>query len=186
MRQWETVWRKIGELEDAILDAAESHFGGREPQEGAVEEIDEKLGSLHNFRLVVASRAAELKRTIVSSNPPQLKSARAEYCHTVLAAWMAWGGELKLPSDGRSGPLARFFFAVVGPVIGRDQPSPASLRDIVAAFEVSRRLVIENTRALVDKSELPEASKTMWENYLNEEVEGNYRSKVPARPPKGT
>jgi hypothetical protein len=99
MRQWETVWRKIGELEDAILDAAESHFEGVDPPKGAVEDIDEQLESLHNFRRVVASRAAELKPTVISSYRPQVKSARAEYCRAVVAAWRAWGGESKRPAS---------------------------------------------------------------------------------------
>jgi hypothetical protein len=172
MRRWETVWRKIDEVQEAIQDAAEAHFGGAlEPKPLTVTEIDEQLESLHNFRLIVASRATELERNVISWPPAPVHSARVEYFHGVLRTWMMAGGKLRLPSDGLSGPLARFFFAAVGPVMEADQPSRSSLRDIVAAFDASRATIVENTRTYIERLKLPEASKVFWETYLREASE---------------
>ncbi len=168
MRRWEKVWQKIDELQETIADAAEAHFGGVEPPDGTVEEIDQQLASLHEFRLVVARRASGLGRTAISEGTVPTHSARVEYFHGVLLTWMALGGKLRLPSDGLSGPLARFFFAAVGPVMGEEQPSPSSLRDIVAAFLASFVTIAKNTKALLEVFESSEVERRFWESYLHQ------------------
>ena len=57
----------------------------------------------------------------------------------VLQTWVHFGGKLRLsrhPKTGKvKGPLARFFFAVVRPVMGDRTPSPESLPHIVRRQE---------------------------------------------------
>jgi hypothetical protein len=85
------------------------------------------LAALHQLKYVVAHCASRLKE--------DLDKAHVEFYEQVLRTWWTLGGELTRPTDGASGPFPRFFFAVVGPVMGEDQPSRLSLRDIVKTYE---------------------------------------------------
>jgi hypothetical protein len=117
------------------------------------------LAPLHQLKHVVATYAMELGGedqaqigwyeqeqdlwtwSYFGTRPRDGKSgdeAQIGFYQQVLSTWSKFGGELTRPSDGASGPFARFFFAVVGPVMGDKQPSHASLRDIVHAYEGRR------------------------------------------------
>jgi hypothetical protein len=60
---------------------------------------------------------------------------RVRYQSKVLEVWVQLGGKLQISRHPKTqeirGPLARFFFAVLRPVMGSSTPAPDSLRDIV-------------------------------------------------------
>jgi hypothetical protein len=112
------------------------------------------LAPLHQLKHVVASYAVDLGGedqaqigfyqqdlstwSYFGTRPTDGKSgdqAQIGLYEQVLRTWWTLGGELTRPTDGASGPFPRFFFAVVGPVMGEDQPSRLSLRDIVKTYE---------------------------------------------------
>ncbi len=145
MQRWQKVWRTVEELEEAITDAAEAHFGvGAEALvafQSHLADLDDQLTSLHSLKLLVASCAVDLNRDAILWLPG-LDLARTEFYRAVLEIWRTLGGELRRSTDGNSGPLARFFFAVVEPVMKEDQPSHSSLRDIVDTYKAWRDRVI--------------------------------------------
>ncbi len=66
---------------------------------------------------------------------------RLEYQSKVLEIWVQLGGNLRISRHYRSqrvqGPLAKYFFAVVRPVMGEATPSPESLPGIVKRQKLS-------------------------------------------------
>jgi hypothetical protein len=68
-------------------------------------------------------------------------SPRLEYQSKVLKIWVQLGGNLRISRHYKSqrvqGPLAKYFFAVVRPVMGSAVPSPESLPSIVKRQKLS-------------------------------------------------
>jgi hypothetical protein len=85
------------------------------------------------------------------------------YYQAVLCIWTDdFGGSLRLSrSSERSnkvyGPLLRFFFAVVGPVMGKRTPSHQSLHDIVARQKEFRDWLIASDQLLATHD---------WDRYI--------------------
>jgi hypothetical protein len=85
-----------------------------------------------------ASTARALANAFGDKNNPRLT-----YQSEVLNVWMRLGGKLQISRNRLQevrGPLARYFFAVVRPVMGERAPSPETLRDIVDRQKSSRSM----------------------------------------------
>jgi hypothetical protein len=159
VRRWVTVGQKISELEDAITDAWNAEFIRYDfgVPEDEIEKANGTLSFLHERKCEVSVNVWSLRQEM---NAPTIeRSARGRFFTAVLCAWEMLGGELKLASDGRSGPLPRFFFAAIGPAMGTNEPSPASLRHIVAAYRARNARIETASKAfLSDKTAMDRAA----------------------------
>ncbi len=109
--------------------------------------VDDSNPKVTELRLMFASMALQhldgLIRiaSVLSDNPGRGDNPRLTYQSKVLEQWVRLGGKLKLSRHSRTqkvqGPLARYFFSVVRPVMGASAPSPESLRDIIERYKTS-------------------------------------------------
>jgi len=93
----------------------------------------EDLGAVARIRDSVEAVARGYER--YPTEGAHFDNPKLMYQFKVLLIWTSLGGELRVsrhPKHGKvQGPLARFFRAVTGPVMGALTPSPESLPDII-------------------------------------------------------
>jgi hypothetical protein len=77
------------------------------------------------------------------TNSHEKQNPRLLYQSKILRLWVKLGGELKFSRNTKTkkiqGPLPRFFFAVVTPVMAEATPSPESVPDIVGREKKAQR-----------------------------------------------
>jgi hypothetical protein len=139
-QSWERIARLSARLYD-LLQQQRFLMGVYEDDDELAEELDmqlplvQKVQELAEIRGIVVKSSHDyyIQRTAAAFR--SLETPRLKYQASVLIAWSCmFGGKLGI-SHGRSGkvqgPLARYFFAVVRPVMGAATPSAESLPDIV-------------------------------------------------------
>jgi hypothetical protein len=143
MRRCMAAWKKIDELEDSIFGVIDACFGADEGPQGAIEDFDEEFEYLNLLRLSVAACGVHLGEDHPAILPyTPAAPARIAYYRDVLSLWERFGGHLSFTNDPVThevtGTLVRYFFAVVGPVMGDDQPSTLSFPDIIVSYQAWR------------------------------------------------
>jgi hypothetical protein len=152
MEQWVSVWRLIEKLEDRLKRAVDVCFGGQPPVKICAPEFykrpvaalppqiydfDHQLAELSSLKKLVAECAAYLSRD--GAIHTAVGPARDWYYSLILTTWQQLGGRLAIsrhPVSGKvGGPLARFFWSVAAPVMGKEAPSVSSIPGIVAGFK---------------------------------------------------